>query len=220
MTKEERQIILQKRLIELKKYEENMYSKGCQYIAGVDEVGRGSLAGPVVSAAVILPRDFAVLGVDDSKKLTPKKRDFLFDEIIGNALAYGIGQVENKEIDDINILEATKVSMLKAIKKADEMLYERTGSQIDVVILDAMRLDTLKIRQLSLVKGDSKSLSVAAASIVAKVFRDRKMIEYAKEYPGYSFETNKGYGTKAHYEGLHKQGKTKIHRNSFLKNMV
>lgn len=219
MTKEERRQKLESRLLEMKIYEEELYGRGYNYIAGCDEVGRGPLAGPVVAAAVVLPKNFAVPGVDDSKKVTERNRNILYEEIKEKALAYGIGYRDNKIIDEINILEATKLAMADAISAADMMLTERKSQHIDFVLFDAIKLKDLKIEQMSLIKGDSKSISIAAASILAKVTRDRLMVEYHREYPYYNFDRNKGYGTKAHYEGLKEHGTTTIHRKTFLKNL-
>lgn len=202
----------------MQEYERRLREKGFSYIAGVDEVGRGPLAGPVVAAAVVLPADFDLLGVDDSKKLSEKKREQLYGEILQRAICYGIGQKDNQVIDEINILEATKLAMAQAIENAEEMLRSRLGETIDFVLFDAMKIDAVDKPQMSLIKGDAKSVSIAAASIVAKVTRDRQMIAYNDEYPGYGFDRNKGYGTKAHYEGLSDLGITPIHRRSFLKN--
>ena len=208
MTKEERLIKLKEKLSEMKSYEKDLWTKGCKYVAGVDEVGRGPLAGPVVTAAVILPEDFNVLGVDDSKKLSPKKRDELYDLIIENAIAVSIGRKEPEIIDEINILQATKEAMKEAILGL--------GVRPDHVLIDAVKLDDLGIPQTNIIKGDAKSVSIAAASIIAKVTRDREMIEMDSVYPGYAFASNKGYGTKAHYEGLKKLGPCPIHRKTFL----
>lgn len=218
MTKAEREIYLKEHLIEMKYYENQLRDQGFHYIAGVDEVGRGPLAGPVVTAAVILPEDFDLLGVDDSKKLTEKKREELYGKILEKAVGYGIGIKDNRVIDEINILEATRLAMNEAIVNADKMLKERVGAEIDFVLFDAMKIDDVNKPQMSLIKGDSKSVSIAAASIIAKVTRDRMMVEYHKTYPYYGFESNKGYGTAAHYEGLKSHGITPIHRVSFLKN--
>ena len=218
MTKAEREIYLKEHLIEMKYYENQLRDQGFHYIAGVDEVGRGPLAGPVVTAAVILPEDFDLLGVDDSKKLTEKKREELYGKILEKAVGYGIGIKDNRVIDEINILEATRLAMNEAIVNADKMLKERVGADIDFVLFDAMKIDDVNKPQMSLIKGDSKSVSIAAASIIAKVTRDRMMVEYHKTYPYYGFESNKGYGTAAHYEGLKSHGITPIHRVSFLKN--
>lgn len=219
MTKEERLQMQREKLARMRVREDELRSCGYKYIAGVDEVGRGPLAGPVVAAAVVLPEDFNILGIDDSKKLSEKKREELFDIIKENAVAYGIGMADEKTIDEINILQATKVAMRKALIELDEKLRENNCSSIDYVLFDAMKIDEVKIPQESIIKGDANVLAIAAASIIAKVTRDRMMVEYAEEYPGYAFEKNKGYGTKAHYEGLHAQGMCPIHRRSFLKNL-
>lgn len=218
MTKQEREQVLREKLQTMQVYERDLRAAGKRCIAGVDEVGRGPLAGPVVAACVVLPEDFDVLGVDDSKKLSEKKREQLYDAILSEALAYGIGMQDNASIDEINILEATKEAMRCAIIEAEQRLREKTGCGIDHILIDALTLREIAIPQTGIVKGDSASLSIAAASILAKVTRDRMMVEYDSIYPGYAFAKNKGYGTKAHYEGLQAQGMTPIHRRSFLKN--
>ena len=218
MTKQEREQVLREKLQTMQVYERDLRAAGKRYIAGVDEVGRGPLAGPVVAACVVLPEDFDVLGVDDSKKLSEKKREQLYDAILSEALAYGIGMQDNASIDEINILEATKEAMRCAIIEAEQRLREKTGCGIDHILIDALTLREVAIPQTGIIKGDSASLSIAAASILAKVTRDRMMIEYDSIYPGYALAKNKGYGTKAHYEGLQAQGMTPIHRRSFLKN--
>jgi len=208
MTKQEREEKQRLKLEEMLSFEKELWSAGKEFIAGVDEVGRGPLAGPVVTAAVILPKDFSLLGVDDSKKLTPKRRDELFEQIKQSAVCWAIGRREPARIDEINILEATKEAMADAIKALPV--------KPDHVLIDAVRLPGLDMPQTSIVKGDARSVSIAAASILAKVTRDREMAEMAKIYPGYSFESNKGYGTAAHYEGLRAQGPCPIHRKTFL----
>lgn len=218
MTKQEREQVLRENLQTMQVYERDLRAAGKRCIAGVDEVGRGPLAGPVVAACVVLPEDFDVLGVDDSKKLSEKKREQLYDAILSEALAYGIGMQDNASIDEINILEATKEAMRCAIIEAEQRLREKTGCGIDHILIDALTLREVAIPQTGIIKGDSASLSIAAASILAKVTRDRMMVEYDSIYPGYAFAKNKGYGTKAHYEGLQAQGMTPIHRRSFLKN--
>lgn len=218
MTKQEREQVLREKLQTMQVYERDLRAAGKRCIAGVDEVGRGPLAGPVVAACVVLPEDFDVLGVDDSKKLSEKKREQLYDAILSEALAYGIGMQDNASIDEINILEATKEAMRCAITEAEQRLREKTGCGIDHILIDALTLREIAIPQTGIIKGDSASLSIAAASILAKVTRDRMMVEYDSIYPGYAFAKNKGYGTKAHYEGLQAQGMTPIHRRSFLKN--
>lgn len=209
--------MLREKLIRMKEQESLLYAEGLHYVAGVDEVGRGPLAGPVVAAAVILPLDFDVLGVDDSKKLSEKKREELFDVICHKAVAYGIGLIDNEIIDEINILEATKVAMKEALRSLQDKLPE--GNQIQHILIDALTLKDVAIPQTGIVGGDGKSVSIAAASIVAKVIRDRMMKEYHETYPNYSFDKNKGYGTKAHYDGIHTYGICPIHRKSFLKNL-
>ena len=219
MTKAERLELAIKRTEELKRPEIELMDKGYSLIAGVDEVGRGPLAGPVVAAACIFDRDVDIVGIDDSKKLSEKKREQFFDEIKDKALAYGIGEASCEVIDEINILEATKLAMKKAIEEADKMLESKGRDRIQIVIFDAVKINDLKKEQMSVIKGDQTYLSVAAASILAKVTRDNLMKEYDKVYPEYGFASNKGYGTKAHYEGIKKAGITEIHRKSFLKNL-
>ena len=219
MTKEERLRRQFERLAEMKLTEQQLHEEGFSVIAGVDEVGRGPLAGPVVAAAVVLPEDFDVPGIDDSKKLTEKKREALYDVIMDRALAVGIGQADHQVIDEINILQATKRAMMDAIREADRVLRENGAPAIDCVLLDAVELPELAVAQQSIIKGDAKVLAIAAASIIAKVTRDRMMVEYAKEYPWYAFERNKGYGTKDHYQGLREHGMCPIHRRTFLKKM-
>lgn len=202
--------------------EAKLHEEGYRFIAGVDEVGRGPLAGPVVTAAVVLPEDFDVLGVDDSKKLSEKRREELFDIITERAVAYGIGICDHQEIDEINILQATKKAMKKAIQECDRKLSEKGPEEhpapcIDYVLFDAVEIEDLDKPQEAIIKGDAKVLAIAAASIVAKVTRDRMMVEYAEKYPWYAFEKNKGYGTAAHYEGLWDHGTCPIHRMTFLK---
>lgn len=193
-------------------YERELLVKGCKYICGVDEVGRGPLAGPVVCAAVIMPLDNIIEGVDDSKKLTAKNRERLAEEIQKTAIACHISLIEAKIIDEINILEATKLCMKNAVE----------GLQIapDFVITDGnMKLD-IAFPQMSIVKGDAKSYTIGCASIVAKVFRDKLMDELAEIYPQYDFIHNKGYGTKNHIDGIKNYGLTEIHRKTFTKNFV
>lgn len=219
MNKAERLELAIKRTEELRRPEIELMDKGYSLIAGVDEVGRGPLAGPVVAAACIFDRDVDIVGIDDSKKISEKKREQLFDEIKDKALAYGIGEASCEVIDEINILEATKLAMKKAIEEADKMLESKGRDRIQIVIFDAVKINDLKKEQMSVIKGDQTYFSVAAASILAKVTRDNLMKEYDKVYPEYGFASNKGYGTKAHYEGIKKAGITEIHRKSFLKNL-
>ncbi len=210
MTKEEREQKARLRLAEMMQFEQELYAGGIRYIAGIDEVGRGPLAGPVVAAAVILPADFDVVGVDDSKKLSEKKREELFTLITKYAVSYSVGIIDNYIIDEINILEATKLAMKQAVEK-----LEKTP---EYILIDALTLKDVAIPQKGIIKGDSLSVSIAAASIVAKVTRDRMMDAYHLKYPHYSFDQNKGYGTKAHYEGIDCHGMCELHRRSFLKN--
>lgn len=219
MTKAERLELAIKRTEELRRPEIELMDKGYSLIAGVDEVGRGPLAGPVVAAACIFDRDVDIVGIDDSKKLSEKKREQFFDEIKDKALAYGIGEASCEVIDEINILEATKLAMKRAIDEADKMLESKGRDRIQIVIFDAVKINDLKKEQMSVIKGDQTYFSVAAASILAKVTRDNLMKEYDKVYHEYGFASNKGYGTKAHYEGIKKAGITEIHRKSFLKNL-
>lgn len=219
MTKAERLELAIKRTEELRRPEIELMDKGYSLIAGVDEVGRGPLAGPVVAAACIFDRDVDIVGIDDSKKLSEKKREQFFTEIKDKALAYGIGEASCEVIDEINILEATKLAMKRAIDEADKMLESKGRDRIQIVIFDAVKINDLKKEQMSVIKGDQTYFSVAAASILAKVTRDNLMKEYDKVYPEYGFASNKGYGTKAHYEGIKKAGITEIHRKSFLKNL-
>ncbi len=218
MTKEERLENQRKRLAEMKSEEAALHEEGFRIIAGVDEVGRGPLAGPVVTAAVVLPEDFNVLGVDDSKKITEKNREKLFTEIKAECVSWGIGMASHEIIDEINILQATKLAMKRAVKDLEKNLAKRGAGSLDMVLFDAVEIEDLDIPQKSYIKGDAKVLAIAAASIIAKVTRDRMMIKYAREYPWYAFEKNKGYGTKAHYEGIREKGICPIHRKSFLKN--
>ena len=219
MTKAERLELAIKRTEELRRPEIELMDKGYSLIAGVDEVGRGPLAGPVVAAACIFDRDVDIVGIDDSKKLSEKKREQFFAEIKDKALAYGIGEASCEVIDEINILEATKLAMKRAIDEADKMLESKGIDRIQIVIFDAIKINDLDKEQMSVIKGDQTYFSIAAASILAKVTRDNLMKEYDKAYPEYGFASNKGYGTKAHYEGIKKAGITEIHRKSFLKNL-
>lgn len=219
MTKEERNRLLQEKLTAMKEFDNGFTVGGSLVAAGTDEAGRGPLAGPVVAACVVLPEDFDVIGVDDSKKLSEKKREELFDKIQAKALAIGVGISDNITIDQINILQATKKAMKEAFLEAETRLKEKTGQRIDVLLADAVTLEELDVPQEAIIKGDAKSLSIAAASIIAKVTRDRIMLEYHRQYPWYGFDRNKGYGTKAHYQGIGAYGITPIHRKTFLKNL-
>ena len=194
------------RLEKMLAYEKELYTQGIHLIAGVDEVGRGPLAGPVVAAAVILPENCKIPGLNDSKKIPKSKHHAIYQAVLDQALSVGIGIKDNQVIDQVNIYEATKLAMLEAIQELDPRPQH--------LLIDAMRLD-LPIPQTSIIKGDANSLSIAAASIVAKVTRDQMMEEFDCEYPGYDFTQNVGYGTANHLAGLHKLGVTPIHRRSF-----
>lgn len=194
----------------MKIYEKQYESVG--YICGIDEVGRGPLAGPVVACAVILPKDCDILYLNDSKQLSAKKREELYDEIMEKAVAVGIGLVSQERIDEINILQATYEAMRIAI--------ERLSVKPDILLNDAVTIPQVGIRQVPIIKGDAKSVSIAAASIVAKVTRDRLMEQMEEVYPGYDFASNKGYGSQRHLEGLKKLGPCAIHRRSFIKNIL
>ena len=185
-----------------------------EYIAGIDEAGRGPLAGPVVAASVILPKDCEILYLNDSKQLSAKRRDELFDEIKQKAIAYGIGIVSQGRIDDINILQATYEAMREAIGRMSEK------QNPDLLLVDAVHIPDVGIKQVGIVKGDAKSVSIAAASILAKVTRDRFMVEMDKLYPEYGFASHKGYGSKSHIEAIKKYGASPIHRQTFIKNFV
>ncbi len=192
---------------------ENEYrEKGFNIICGVDEAGRGPLAGPVYAAAVILPSDCVIEGLNDSKKLTEKKREALFDEIKEKALAYGIASADEKEIDEINILNATFLAMKRAIA----LLSVRP----DLALIDGNQKPHTDIEEVTVIKGDAKSMSIAAASVLAKVSRDRFMLEIAEKYPQYEFARHKGYGTKLHYEKIAQYGVCDIHRRTFLKKIL
>jgi len=192
---------------DLWKFENKFRAQGFKKIAGVDEAGRGPLAGPVVSAAVILPDDFDAPGVNDSKKLTPRKRDLLYDQIIEGATAVGVGIVDNRQIDEINILRAALLSMAQAAGKLDPVP--------DFLLIDGTFTTPADTPQKAIPKGDSLSISIAAASIIAKVTRDRLMADYHTRYPEYGFDRHKGYPTKAHKEAIARCGITPIHRLTF-----
>lgn len=194
------------RLEQMLSYEKEWYSKGFELIAGIDEVGRGPLAGPVVAAAVILPKNCKIQGLNDSKKIPKKKHQNIYEQVMAQAVAVGIGVKDQTVIDEVNIYEATKLAMLEAIKQLP--------IKPQVLLIDAMKIDS-QLPQQSIIKGDANSLSIAAASIVAKVTRDQMMADYDKIYPGYDFANNAGYGTKAHLEGIKKLGITPIHRKTF-----
>lgn len=202
--------------IEIKRLEDmTFYEKKyahLNYIAGIDEVGRGPLSGPVVTAAVILPKDVQILYVNDSKKLTEEKRELLYDEILKKAIAVSIGMAHSDVIDEINILNATYKAMQEAVMKLD--------IKPDVLLVDAVKIPDIDIPQENIIKGDEKSISIAAASIVAKVTRDRLMQGYDELFPDYGFAKNKGYGTSEHIQALLVKGPSPIHRHSFIKNII
>lgn len=196
-------------MIDLWAYENAAYSDSVSCICGVDEAGRGPLAGPVFAAAVILPKGLLIEGLNDSKKLTEKKRELLFDEITSQAVAYSIASASEREVDEINILQATFLAMRRAI----------AGLPVtpDLALIDGNRDTDFGVPSQTIIKGDSLSANIAAASILAKVSRDHLMCEYAKQYPEYGFDVHKGYGTKRHYEALRTYGACPIHRTTFLK---
>lgn len=197
--------------MDLWEIEKGLFAKGISCVCGVDEAGRGPLAGPVYAAAVILPRGLMLEGLNDSKKLSEKKREQLFAQITEKALAYGIASADEKEIDSLNILNATFLAMNRALEKLS-LLF-------DLALIDGNRSSGIKYPSLCIVGGDGKSASVAAASILAKVSRDRYMRKLAQLYPQYAFEKHKGYGTKLHYEKLREFGPSPVHRQTFLKKM-
>lgn len=199
-----------KRTEKMKQYEKKYASFSC--ICGIDEVGRGPLAGPVVAGAVILPKDCDILYLNDSKQLTEKKREELYQVIMEKAVSTGLGFVSPERIDEINILQATYEAMREAVSKLDP--------QPELLLNDAVTIPGISIRQVPIIKGDAKSISIAAASIIAKVTRDRMMVQYDSIFPGYGFASNKGYGAAAHIEALKKYGPTPIHRKSFIKNLL
>lgn len=187
-------------------FERELLNKGITLIAGIDEVGRGPLVGPVVACSVILPVNYKLEGLTDSKKLSEKKREEFYDILVKDAISYGIGIIDNDKIDEVNIYEATKLAMLDAIKNMKV--------KPEYLLIDAMKLNT-DIPSNSIIKGDSKSLSIAAASVIAKVERDRMMLELDKKYPYYDFKNNKGYPTKKHIEAIKEHGITSLHRKTY-----
>ena len=220
MTKEEKEqkalakLEAERARIETMKEFEYKYAE-FNIICGIDEVGRGPFAGPVVAGAVILPKDEEILYLNDSKKLSEKKREELYDIIMDKAVAVGLGLETNEVIDEINIKRATHSAMRKAIK---DLKNPKTGEMFtpDILLVDAEHIPDVDIRQVGIIKGDAKSISIAAASIIAKVTRDRMMVEYDKIYPGYDFAGNKGYGTAAHIAAIKELGMTPIHRRTFV----
>lgn len=201
------------RLIELKKMDKEFYDKGVKYVAGIDEAGRGPLAGPVVVASVILPQDSMIEGINDSKKISESKREKLYEIITKEAISYGVGIIYQEEIDEINILQATKKGLTEAIKQMN--------IKPNIIMVDALSgIDTLGIPYKSIIKGDAKCYSIAAASIIAKVTRDRIMREWDKVYPEYGFGSHKGYGTAKHIAAIKEFGPCPIHRRTFIKKFI
>ena len=203
----------EQRLINLKQYENELRNKGYKYICGIDEAGRGPLAGPVVVASVIMPENSMIEGVNDSKKVSEKKREKLYDLILEEAISYGVGIIGQDEIDDINILNATKKGLTISLKELTQ--------KPDLIIVDALtNIDTLGTPYESIIKGDAKCYSISAASIIAKVTRDRIMREWDKVYPQYGFAQHKGYGTSAHISSIKEYGPCPLHRKTFIKNFI
>ena len=203
----------EQRLNELKEIDKSYFKEGYNYICGIDEAGRGPLAGPVVVAAVIMPKDSMIEGVNDSKKVSEKKREKLYELIIEEAISYSVGIVDQNEIDRINILNATKAGLTEAVRTLKV--------KPELILVDALtNIDTCGVPYQSIIKGDAKSYSIAAASIIAKVTRDRIMREWDKVYPHYGFEKHKGYGTAAHISAIKENGLCPLHRLSFVKNII
>ena len=201
------------RLNQLKKDEEELYKNNIQYICGIDEAGRGPLAGPVVVAAVIMPKDSFIEGVNDSKKVSEKKREQLYDEIIENCIAYGVGIIDQIKIDEINILEATRLGVKEAVQELKQ--------KPDIILVDALtKIDTGGVPYKSIIKGDAKEYSIACASIIAKVTRDRIMRKWDEVFPAYGFAKHKGYGTAEHRKILKEIGPCMLHRKTFIKNLI
>ena len=201
------------RLNLLKKDEQELYNNNIQYICGIDEAGRGPLAGPVVVAAVIMPKDSFIEGVNDSKKVSEKKREQLYDEIIENCIAYGVGIIDQIKIDEINILEATRLGVKEAVQELKQ--------KPDIILVDALtKIDTGGVPYKSIIKGDAKEYSIACASIIAKVTRDRIMRKWDEVFPAYGFAKHKGYGTAEHRKILKEIGPCMLHRKTFIKNLI
>ncbi len=198
-------------------FENKLYKEGYDFLAGIDEVGRGCLLGDVLACAIIMPKGLTIDGVKDSKKISQKKREYLYHIILDKSLAIGIGQVDSKTIDDINIKESTRIAMKKAVIN----LKDKEGNKFvpQYLLIDAEKVD-LSIPQMSIIKGDELSHTISCASIVAKVHRDRLCLEWEKQFPGYNLMKNKGYGTKEHREGILKLGPSSLHRITFLKNIL
>lgn len=202
----------EERLKALKEIDKEFFNKGLSYVAGIDEAGRGPLAGPVVVACVIMPKDSMIEGINDSKKISEKKRETLYEKILEEAVSYGVGIINQEEIDEINILQATKKALTEAVKSME--------IKPQVILVDALTgIDTIGIPYKSIIKGDAKSYSIGAASIIAKVTRDRIMREWDKVYPQYGFAGHKGYGTAKHMQAIREYGICPLHRKTFVKNI-
>ncbi len=211
------------RLQEIQKIERELYQKGVKSICGIDEAGRGPLAGPVVVASVIMPEGSMIEGVNDSKKVSEKKREKLYEQIIEEAVAYGVGIIDQNEIDRINILNATKEGLTLCIKELEKNLKEKNRGieKPEIILVDALtKIDTDHIPYQSIIKGDAKSYSIAAASIIAKVTRDRIMRQWDEVYPEYGFAKHKGYGTAMHISAIKQYGICPLHRKTFVKNFI
>lgn len=209
------------RLTKLKKEETYFYKQGMKLIAGIDEAGRGPLAGPVVVACCIMPENSMIEGVNDSKKIAEKKREKLYDSIVEEAISYGIGIIGQSEIDEINILQATKKGLTIAIEETQKKLIEKNLSKPDIILVDALtKIDTDGIPYKSIIHGDAISYSISCASIIAKVTRDKMMKQWDEVYPQYGFSKHKGYGTSAHIQAIKEYGLCPLHRRSFTKNFV
>lgn len=211
------------RLQEIQKIERELYQKGVKSICGIDEAGRGPLAGPVVVASVIMPEGSIIEGVNDSKKVSEKKREKLYEQIIEEAVAYGVGIIDQNEIDRINILNATKEGLTLCIKELEKDLKEKNRGieKPEIILVDALtKIDTDHIPYQSIIKGDAKSYSIAAASIIAKVTRDRIMRQWDEVYPEYGFAKHKGYGTAMHISAIKQYGICPLHRKTFVKNFI
>ena len=207
---------MQQELVRLEAMKEYEHKFDGNIIAGIDEAGRGPLFGPVVAACVVLDLTKDILYLNDSKKLSEKKRDTLYEEIKDKSLAYGIGIVDNNVIDKINILEATHLAMKYAYDNCDKMYFDKFGKHISLLLVDALHIKNIDTKQVAIIHGDALSVSIAAASIIAKVTRDNMLIDYDKEYPQYGLAKHKGYGTKQHIDAIKKYGATPLHRMTFI----
>ena len=215
LVREQEKLEAEKKRLEKMRFFEKKY-ESFSYICGIDEAGRGPLAGPVAAGAVILPKDCCILYLNDSKKVSAAKREELYQEISEKAVALGVGIVSPERIDEINILQATYEAMHQAIEK----LGQDRGISPDLLLVDAVTIPDISVKQVGIIKGDAKSVSIAAASILAKVTRDRMMVEYDQMYPEYGFASHKGYGSRAHMEAIRKYGPCPIHRKTFIRNLI